>query len=219
MSEEIQNKLRSIPWMYADLDPRATRPVLVSDAESLRWFLEGGSEHCETCASILASAKWTYTRETDNWWETADEKTRDDYIWRANNERYEHEHTDTYGETQRIDLVLDSRFRGPWFVMRGRSDQCYGGAEEGGWWYHSESYQSWTMCSTEEEARAICNALKAQHSGERLSGDDLSLLGLEESSVYPEGYIPKGWSSRGRPLYVVCAWPQLGSHTRTPRYE
>lgn len=226
--------VNTVPWLYAELKSNGYPVVYTSHeqvADAVRYELERG---CETAEKVMRYAELLYNQERawrnesenghmEPWEPTdiegpvyADDLRHQDYmIARATLEYQDN------GERVNDQLfVLKRHFRGPWFVLAGSQSQCYGGPEEGGWWYSDTVYNRWTMCRTEEEANALCNALRAQAKGDKVTSDDLSLLGLEESSVYPEGYIPTGWSSRNKPTFTVALWPVLGSTLpHRPVYE
>lgn len=103
-------------------------------------------------------------------------------------------------------------------------ERCYGGPEEGGWWYDVRTLEGSEWFATEAEARAVEQELRAapalatvRHEGayDALGGDDTV------SSSRPEGYIPTGWSDRTDYHIYVESSPGRhdNSHEPTPRYE
>lgn len=107
------------------------------------------------------------------------------------------------------------------YVVITKSSERYGGAEEGGWYYHTEELIKWTSCRTREEADALIleyNTLKKQKRA--LHQMDLSALGGDDTvnSTYPEGYIPRGFSFSNE-THARHQWLPFIPQQETPHYE
>tara|TARA_R110001606_G_scaffold276941_1_gene425040 strand:- start:3264 stop:3809 length:546 start_codon:yes stop_codon:yes gene_type:complete len=105
------------------------------------------------------------------------------------------------------------------YVMITSSDEQYGGSEEGGWYYWSESFVKWTSCATREEADALVleyNTLKKNPPFtpcyDQLGGDDTV------NSNYPEGYIPRGFTF-SKNLSARHTFLPFVEDQETPYYE
>lgn len=57
--------------------------------------------------------------------------------------------------------IADAKPAGVWFVSLVASCQRYGGSEEGGWWYDENELIAYQQFSTEEDAEAAAEAVKA----------------------------------------------------------
>lgn len=98
--------------------------------------------------------------------------------------------------------------QGAWCSIYNRT-QCYGGPEEGGWWYDRnylvgsvyfpsmEQAEAWLAAAKEEvERENRANAPKRWKAMASLPGEDC------DTAYHPEGYIPRGWDDGGE-LWVV----------------
>jgi len=120
-----------------------------------------------------------------------------------------------YHDFKKSDETFQNRV---WYVMITSSRQCYGGPEEGGWYYQQEQFVKWCAVPSRQLALAIVaehNMMKQSYNEgnwEALGGDDTV------SSSYPEGYIPSGFVFRNDNYAEVCAMPCL-YHQEKPHYE
>lgn len=105
-------------------------------------------------------------------------------------------------------------------------EQCYGGPEEGGWWFTVRKLDSHIYCDNREQAeRLIAETqetlalLNNIHRADQ--AEAYNVLGDESSSCYPEGYIPRGWSDGGQYELIVesVLGSQDNSNAPTPHYE
>ena len=105
-----------------------------------------------------------------------------------------------------------------WYVMITSSHQCYGGPEEGGWYYQREEFVKWCAVPSRQLALEIVAEYKMMKQPDykpnydALGGDDTV------SSSYPEGYIPSSFVFRKDNYAQVCALPCLYPQ-ETPHYE
>ena len=110
------------------------------------------------------------------------------------------------------------------FVTIYNVEQCYGGPEEGGWWY-----DWWTPCESfevanREAADQLCTLVgdycKLKTDSEAMQRARNTANMPEGDSPYrdTEGYIPKGWGDGGE--YRVVCEEERGSRqsTETPYY-
>lgn len=89
-----------------------------------------------------------------------------------------------------------------------RKHQCYGGCEEGGWWYDVYELEGSIPFYTEEEAADVLqlskdevadiNRLQATHRYRAIES-----LPDEETAYHDEGYIPVGWDDGGKLLVTI----------------
>jgi len=105
-----------------------------------------------------------------------------------------------------------------WYVMITSSQQCYGGPEEGGWYYQREEFVKWCAVPSRQLALEIVaeyNMMKQpdyKPNWDALGDDDTV------SSSYPEGYIPSSFVFRKDNYAEVCVLPCLQPQ-ETPHYE
>lgn len=105
-----------------------------------------------------------------------------------------------------------------WYVMITSVHQCYGGPEEGGWYYSRNEFVKWCAAPSRQLALEIVaeyKLMKQPHykpNWDALGGDDTV------SSSYPEGYIPSSFVFRKDNYAQVCALPCLYPQ-ETPHYE
>lgn len=105
-------------------------------------------------------------------------------------------------------------------------EQCYGGPEEGGWWYTVSKLDSYIYCDNHEQAERLIKeaeqelaAMNIQRRKDYASSYDR--LGEESSSSYPEGYIPTAWSDGGEYRLIIesVLGSQDNSNAPRPHYE
>ena len=145
------------------------------------------------------------------------EHSEDEYYWAKQNVEMGLNYY-TFKKPEGWDKNLNDHLH---YVVIVGFDQCYGGPEEGGWYYQSEDLIKWTSCRTREEADALIleyNTLKKQDMA--LHQMDLSALGDGDtaSSTYPEGYIPRGFCFN-KTTHAQHQWLPFIPHQETPRYE
>jgi hypothetical protein len=111
-----------------------------------------------------------------------------------------------------------------------RDSRCYGGPEEGGWWYTIRSLEGYIKCHSKEQAKARLSAVIAEV--EKMNKDEApqryrAFAALPDEDLEPvpagcgEGYIPAGWSDGGQLLVVIEDKLGEGDNTNQPkpRYE
>lgn len=105
-------------------------------------------------------------------------------------------------------------------------ERCYGGPEEGGWWYDVMKLESTIYCDNWEQADRIVEESKEELERQNVQRrKDYTFaydqLGDDSTSSYPEGYIPNGWSDGGE--YRLITESILGScdnsNAPRPHYE
>jgi hypothetical protein len=114
----------------------------------------------------------------------------------------------------------------PCYVSIYRRERCYGGPEEGGWWYDVVVLEGGVPFPTRMAAERYLETAKAEvgeRNREEAPDRVMAMANLpdEESAYYPEGYIPTGWGDGGE-LEIVIEHA-LGSRDNSregrPRYE
>lgn len=120
------------------------------------------------------------------------------------------------------DLVDEKHWKetGPFYVVCQREDQCFGGPEEGGWYYSRPSLVKWCAVPTYEMAVELQKTLTAETQAQPAYRPRYQELGGDETvnSTYPEGFIPQGWvGSRNFDFYVTHEVVRL--EFQTPHYE
>ena len=98
----------------------------------------------------------------------------------------------SYGSPYREDKEFKQN--GPYYVTCISWSRCYGGPEEGGWYYTAPDLVKWCALPTYEMAEWLAKTL-TEKAKEKKYEPQYSALGGDDSvnSVYPEGYIPTGW--------------------------
>lgn len=100
----------------------------------------------------------------------------------------------------------------PAYVSVYHRERCYGGPEEGGWWYDRCELQGSKAFASREEAEAWLESAKVEV--ERIRREEApararAMASLPDEDVVPcpancdEGYIPTGWSDGGETMVVV----------------
>lgn len=133
-----------------------------------------------------------YLKRTEQKWEDLTLGEQNDMTWEHQSSAHM-----TYDGLRSENYHTDEKFwkeRGPFYVVCMRWDQCYGGAEEGGWWYSAPSLVKWCAVPTYEMGEWLAKTL-TEKSKEKKYEPVYSALGGDDSvnSNYPEGYIPSGW--------------------------
>ena len=119
----------------------------------------------------------------------------------------------------------DFKKASPVFVSIYNRAQCYGGPEEGGWWYDVYSLQGGKPFATREEAEIWLEAAKQEI--ERMNEESAparwrAMASLPDCDNEPlpdsgEGYIPRGWDDGGElEILIEDTLGQL-DNTREPR--
>lgn len=112
------------------------------------------------------------------------------------------------------------------FVSLYRREQCYGGPEEGGWWYTRLSLDGSLQFPTREAAEFFLAAAKTlvefKNKAEAPQRHRaMASLPDIETAYHDEGYIPAGWSDGGE--YWVTIEDRQGesdnSNDGRPHYE
>jgi hypothetical protein len=105
-------------------------------------------------------------------------------------------------------IINDPRFvhRKPYYVSVYEDTQVYGGPEEGGWWVTQTILVGSIEFPTQRMAEGYLETAKqeAEEKTKENSGRAWKRLPESEgSSMYPEGYIPKGFSDDSTYYAVV----------------
>lgn len=88
------------------------------------------------------------------------------------------------------------------YVSLYRKEQCYGGPEEGGWWYDVWTLDGSLRFPTRIAAETYLSAAKAVVSARNkkeapIRHRAMAALPDVETAYHDEGYIPAGWSDGG----------------------
>ena len=121
---------------------------------------------------------------------------------------------------EKIKAAPDFEAGSPCFLSVYEVGECYGGPEEGGWWYSAHGYEGSIPCASRAEAELLRERLEAEVNAEREPfRPAYAALGEEPSSSYPEGYIPSGWCAESK--YRVLIEDRRGEHEShgRPHYE
>lgn len=95
-------------------------------------------------------------------------------------------------------------------------ERCYGGPEEGGWWYDWYTLSDFVCCSNNATAKKVCEHLRAGIENESLS----SCRGFECLPDNDDNHIPIGFSGSARNIEVFVEEEVGESATRErPHYE
>ncbi len=113
-----------------------------------------------------------------------------------------------------------------YFVSMYSIERCYGGPEEGGWWYDWYVYVGASYHETREQADEAANkALDRTKNANRESKRDRDVAYAnipEGNSPYldTEGYIPTGWGDGGELTVHVEQYPpgELAKNQERPHY-
>jgi hypothetical protein len=105
---------------------------------------------------------------------------------------------------RKLNIVLTGNHY-PWFVNVYNVDRCYGGPEEGGWWYDagepSEYFERASFgVESQEEAQLLKSALLARIEMPDDHHDRSSVIGDTDIEVYIED-MPAERFPRERPFY------------------
>lgn len=131
---------------------------------------------------------------------------------------------------ERISRHQDYSQSRPAYVSVYRRHQCFGGPEEGGWWYDRIILEGSIRFPTTEQAEAFLEQAKAeveQQNQDEAPARYRAMANLpDEDEVccpagYSEGYIPTDWDDGGE-LFVVVEEHQGQSDNSsepTPHYE
>ena len=97
--------------------------------------------------------------------------------------------------------------------------QCYGGPEEGGWWYDWMDLDHTVRVVGRKAAQRVAEAMRAELAG--VPDEDRSHLIPEGESPYrdTEGYIPTGFAISEGHRVLVEDRPGEWQTTERPRYE
>lgn len=107
-----------------------------------------------------------------------------------------------------------------------RHERCFGGPEEGGWWYDVYQFEGGKPFTSREEAEAWLEVAKTEV--ERMNREEapararaFECLPDEDEQPCPancpEGYIPSDWSDGGELMVVVEDVMGEMDNTREPR--
>jgi hypothetical protein len=111
--------------------------------------------------------------------------------------------------------ATDGCYLSVYFVSR-----CYGGPEEGGWWYDDWNYQGSIRCIDERQAQDLKREMEQDPALEPVRNyEAYDALGDESNSSYPEGYIPTGWNDGGYYKVAIEFTAGINATHEAPRYE
>lgn len=103
-----------------------------------------------------------------------------------------------------------------------RRHQCYGGPEEGGWWYDRDQLESHIAFPSRfqaekwlEEAEAL--AEKINHAEAPNRHQRMALLPDIETAYHPEGFIPRGWDDGGKVWVTIEQTLGAADNSKEPR--
>lgn len=114
----------------------------------------------------------------------------------------------------------------PCFVSIYRESRCYGGPEEGGWWYSRSEFEGGIPFQTREEAEKWLETAMKEVEAANVKTSPARAMAMAnlpdvETAYHDEGYIPQGWNDGGK-LRVIIE-DRLGefdnSNQETPHYE
>lgn len=177
---------------------------------------------------LVDGARWKTEREDDlmeKWlekkdlcWSKLTAKQKNDLTYAATRDA----HNEFAYKCSEGALVDEKEWKetGPFYVVCQREDQCYGGPEEGGWYYHRPSLVKWCAVPTHEMAVELQKTLTAETQAQPEYRPRFQELGGDDTvnSTYPEGFIPRGWvGSRNFDFYVTHEVVRL--EFQTPHYE
>lgn len=145
----------------------------------------------------------------------------DDYNQATHSQAWSAEQNHQYGvESGEIECEKRWNAHGPFYVLEIIMRECYGGPEEGGWWYCSQDLVRWCALPSKEKALALIEFMKSRDIDRPEFKPNWETLGGDEtvSSTYPEGYIPSGWTVNRNREYYLSHCPALPRQER-PYYE
>jgi hypothetical protein len=110
----------------------------------------------------------------------------------------------------------------PCYLSVYRREQCYGGPEEGGWWYDRIEWEGGVPFASREAAERYLESAKAEvEAVNRAEAPNrahaTANLPDAEGASYPEGYIPRGWGDGGERFVEIEDEPGESDNTRQPR--
>lgn len=171
-----REQIEMIVWHYEPLH-RRQRP-LVNREEWVEKKVD------ETIANMLKKCE-------KNWDDLTLHEQNEEIGWHTSNAHMTFDGMVGHGE-----MVCEKRWKeqGPFYVTCVRWDSCFGGPEEGGWYYSAPSLVKWCAVPTYEMGKWLAETLN-EKAKEKTYRPVYSALGGDDtvSSTYPEGYIPRGW--------------------------
>lgn len=110
----------------------------------------------------------------------------------------------------------------PCFVSIYRTEQCYGGPEEGGWWYDVTVLDGSVPFASHEAAEEWMEAAKSQVetiNAEEQPDRNRAMANLPdiETAYHDEGYIPQGWGDGGKLWITIEDKAGESDNSREPR--
>jgi hypothetical protein len=113
------------------------------------------------------------------------------------------------------------------YVSIYRGERCYGGPEEGGWWYDRDELQGSIPFATRKLAEDYLEAAKAEVEAQNKAEAPQRARNTANIPEGPdpyhdtEGYIPLGWSDGGTSYVIIES--RMGEHDSSnrprPHYE
>ena len=110
----------------------------------------------------------------------------------------------------------------PCFVSVYRCQRCYGGPEEGGWWYDRNVLEGSIGMADRPKAERLLSQMKAEVEAQNAAEAPerwraMEALPDEESCWSPEGFIPFGWSDGGSLWITIEAEKGQSDNSTEPR--
>ena len=105
-------------------------------------------------------------------------------------------------------------------------ESCYGGPEEGGWWYTQMAFEGGKRFATREAAEAALERMETWIAGRQAEDVQRRARAAErlpdQDSPYAdcgEGYIPRHWRDGGETILVLEEEPGACEQHDVPHYE
>jgi hypothetical protein len=123
---------------------------------------------------------------------------------------------------EKIEAHTEFEQASPAWVSVYRRHQCYGGPEEGGWWYDVDQLhgtvpfatrstaEKWLEVAKQDVARVNRAEAPSRHAA-------MANLPDIDTAYHDEGYIPVGWSDGGELWVTVESSPGQSDNTKEPR--
>lgn len=103
-----------------------------------------------------------------------------------------------------------------------RRHQCYGGPEEGGWWYDRDVLESHIAFPSREvaekwleKAKALAEDINRSEAPQRHTA--MASLPDIETAYHPEGFIPRGWGDGGEVWVAIEKTLGASDNSKEPR--
>jgi hypothetical protein len=109
----------------------------------------------------------------------------------------------------------------PAFVSVYRKHRCYGGPEEGGWWYTRHALEGYIPFPTQTAAETWLKDAKSlvekqNHKEAPSRWKAMANLPDHETAYHDEGYIPQGWDDGGELWVTIESQPGASDNSNEP---